>query len=255
MAAIGRLVRKFVRRQLAKRGKEIVSATAKNGPPLPVFRVLIEHCATRHGKGAILQIGANDGLMDDPIHQSIVSLRLPALLVEPLPDIFERLKANYRGMPNVRFENAAISTMTVEADIYRINPASRDFPSWVHGLASFDKQVLLKHANLEGVRGKDFQGQIQTIRVPVLTVEQLLQRHRDIGPLLALQVDTEGHDFRVIQSAVQAGCLPPIIHFEHRHLTLQDQEACQELLTAHGYTFLTMKDDTLAYRCDASPIP
>jgi hypothetical protein len=81
----------------------------------------------------------------------------------------------------------------------------------------------------------------------VVTVKQLLEKHNS-PHIIALQIDTEGHDFVVIKSAVAARCLPRIINYESKHLSMDDQIACRELLAAHGYSFLTNFADTLAYR-------
>ena len=42
-----------------------------------------------------IQVGANDGLMCDPIRQFIVKHSWGGILVEPVPDYFELLKKNY----------------------------------------------------------------------------------------------------------------------------------------------------------------
>lgn len=253
MKSLTGLAKGFLRRQLAATGREIVPRIARNGPELSVLGILLEYCSRVEGKGAVVQIGANDGVMNDPVRESILSLGLPALLVEPLPDVFARLKANYGGRSNVIFENAAVSTVPGEADIYRVSATADHLPSWVQGLASFDRSVLLKHREWEGVRGNPFEAHIESIRVPVLTVQQLLGRHPELGRLLALQVDTEGHDYKVIQSAVDAGALPSIINYEHKHLGYEDQVACRDLLTSRGYAFFGGTVDTLAFRAPVAP--
>ncbi|HUY69063.1 MAG TPA: FkbM family methyltransferase [Alphaproteobacteria bacterium] len=238
---------KLVRRQFEKMGLNLSWRRADNGPPLPLLRLLAEHCVLTEGKGAVIQVGANDGLMRDPVHGIIVELGLPALLVEPLPDLFARLKANYAGVPNIAFENTAVGAKGGDAEIYRIGAAAH-VPDWAQGLASFEKRVLLRHRRALRAADKDFERHIETVRVPVVTVAQLLGRHPGIGKIMLLQIDTEGHDFAVIQSAVAANCLPPIIHYEHKHLGYADQAACRELLTPYGYSFLSDETDTLAYR-------
>lgn len=238
--------KRLLRRFLESLGYDIVARVARNGPLLPVLSVLIEHCVSIKGSGAILQIGANDGVMKDPVHDIIIRMGLPALLVEPLPDLFEQLQANYSGQPNVQFANVAVSNEAGEVDMFRVNPAATDLPGWVQGLASFNKSVLLKHATAEGVDYSRFVASIEAVRVPVVTIAQLLERHPETRNLIALQIDTEGHDFNVVQSAVAAACLPPIINYEHKHLTYDDQVACRELLASRGYAFWSGKSDTLA---------
>jgi FkbM family methyltransferase len=201
----------------------------------------------KYGRGTVVQVGANDGVMSDPVRGTVLNLGLPALFVEPLPDLFERLKKNYAGHSQVTFVNAAVSTRSGEADIFRISPAATHLPDWTQGLASFDKSVLLKHQNWPGV-GANFADLIEQVQVPVVTMRQLLDDHPSADPVLVLQVDTEGHDYQVVRSAVDAGCLPPLINYEHKHLSLSDQEACRGLLAGHGYAFQSTVVDTLAFR-------
>ncbi|MGB9187107.1 MAG: FkbM family methyltransferase [Methylovirgula sp.] len=243
-----RIGKEFIRRQLEARGWEITRRTAGNGPSILALKLLIEHSLLVEGEGAILQVGANDGLVDDPIHEIIVARNLPAVLVEPLPDLFEQLQRNYAGRSNIYFENCAISTQPGEAEIFRISRAATHLPEWVHLLASFDKSVLLKHKDWPGVEGRSFEQHIESIRVPVFTVGQLLQKHSNVRKFIALQIDTEGHDFAVVKSAVKAGFLPTIINYEHKHLSYYDQVACRDLLFTNGYSFLSDGANTLAYK-------
>ena len=138
---------------LEARGLKIVRRTADNGPNISVLSLAIEHCILSEGKGAILQVGSNDGIMADPVREIILAYKLPAILVEPIPDIFEQLRLNYSDKSNIRFENVAVSTESGEAEIFQITPEAKHLPKWVHALASFDKSTLLKHNDNLGIRG------------------------------------------------------------------------------------------------------
>jgi FkbM family methyltransferase len=242
-------VKRLVRRAVESQGFEIVPQTSENGPVADTLGLLIELCQLKHGDGSVVQIGANDGVMGDPVRNTILRLGLPALLVEPLPDLFTRLKENYAGVPRLEFANVAISTEEGEATIFRISAEATHLPAWAHGLASFDKSVLLRHRDWPGA-GPDFADWIQEVNVPVVTLRQLLDRHPGVARVLALQVDTEGHDFTVIRSAIEAGCRPPLINYEHKHLARSDQAACRDLLAENGYAFHSGRVDTIAIRND-----
>ncbi|GAW48484.1 uncharacterized protein PD653_0204 [Nocardioides sp. PD653] len=247
MRAIKQGVKRLVRRAVNAQGHEIVPRASTIGPALDTLAVLTEFCVLKHGTGAVVQIGANDGVMGDPVRATLLKLGLPALLVEPLPDLFEQLRQNYADEARVEFANVAVSTQSGEAQLYRISPTARDLPPWAQGLASFDKSVLLKHQDWPGV-GADFSELIETVTVPVVTMRQLLDAHPDIGPVLVLQIDTEGHDLEVIRSTIEAGCTPRLINYEHKHLSLADQNSCRDLLAEHGYSFHSSQVDTLAFR-------
>ncbi len=247
--------RTLIRRQFEALGFDIVRRTAKNGQPIVLLPLLINYCVLAEGKGAVIQVGANDGVIEDPVCQTIKALSLPALLVEPLPDKFLQLRQNYRDRPNVRFENVAVSTEPGEAVIYRFNPAAKNLPSWAAGIASLDKNVLLKHRHDFGITGKDIDFYIESVRVPTVTFSQLMRKHPDIANPLVLQVDAEGYDFTIVKAAVEAGCLPKIINYEHKHLTFKDQTSCRELLSTAGYAFFSGFADTLAYRDSIAELP
>jgi hypothetical protein len=90
-------------------------------------------------------------------------------------------------------------------------------------------------------------GKIESLRVPVLTIGNLIDRHAHILPVMLLQIDTEGHDFEVVKSAIQANCLPKVIHYEHQHLSIHDQLACRNLLGEKDYSFAANGHNTIAY--------
>ena len=246
--SIRSLTKEIIRRFLRSRGKEIVPIQAWHGPAIPLFPLLIEHWARAEPGGWLVQIGANDGMMEDPVRESIVALGIPALLVEPLPDRFERLRSNYAEQPNILYDNVAISDRSGDAQLFRIQSAATHLPEFVHGLARFDKAVLLKHRDWPGVDALSFEHSIEAVPVQVVTFAGLLQRHPDIKKVGVLQVDTEGHDYLVVKSSIDAGCHPRLIHYEHKHLSYYDQFACRDLLASHGYSFWADYVDTLAWR-------
>ncbi len=235
-------------------GFEVRRRQASNGSNILLLPLLVEHFVIRDGVGTVLQIGANDGVMNDPVRKCILSLDLPALLVEPLPDVFARLQKNYTRQPNVYFENLAISVVSGSAELFRVSPAAKHVPEWMHGIASFDQKHVLNHVKGARLKTTDLEKVIEKIHVPVITIEQLLKKYSTLPPILLLQVDTEGHDFSIIQSSVYAGCLPKIINYEHRHLCFQDQMACRELLASQGYQFYSDRYDTLAVRTTANSL-
>src|SRR4051812_39591630 len=107
MKSLSNSTKRLVRSILRTRDLEITKRLPENGPVLPVFRLLIERVVSTEGKGYIFQVGANDGVIHDPVREIISDLSLPAILVEPLPDLFERLLKNYEAAKDIKFENVA----------------------------------------------------------------------------------------------------------------------------------------------------
>lgn len=56
-----------------------------------------------------VQIGANNGLTDDPLRQFVTKHHWHGVLVEPQPQVFQQLLKNYEQEKQLAFENAAIA--------------------------------------------------------------------------------------------------------------------------------------------------
>lgn len=236
----------LLRDRLRAQGFEVVRREATNGRSLSLFKLLVERVIAKSGNGTIVQIGAHDGFFDDPVHEVVVSLGSQAILVEPLPDVFKRLRENYAGVQGLQFENVAIGAQTGRGDIFRVNPNVAGLPQWLHSVASFDKTLLLRQQ--KRVRGIDIRPHIEAVPVPIVTMGELLERHPKQRPIIALQVDAEGYDFVVVKSAAEAGCLPPVVAYEHKHMTYSDQIACRDFLSGHGYALCSAGQDTFGFR-------
>src|SRR3989344_5088239 len=85
-----------------------------------------------------VEIGAMDGVSFDPLYAVVMKYRWRGLLVEPLPDLFARLKENYKDATGVLFENAAIAEERGEKVMYRVAPQAVQqglVPPWAGGIS------------------------------------------------------------------------------------------------------------------------
>lgn len=190
-----------------------------------------------------VQVGANNGIRWDPLHQLIVRYKLPGLLIEPMPDVFEELKANYVSQLQLDFAQVAISSVAGNKTLYRVRKEA-PVGDWAHGIASFDKSHLVRHLAAEVDQCESL---IEALEVPCMPPLDLL-RSRDINHISLLQIDTEGHDFEVLKSFLASGIEPNVINFERVHLSLEHQEESRHWLMAHGYRFIDVGSDTLAIK-------
>src|ERR1035438_3422409 len=84
-----------------KLGYEIRKAPLPSYQSAPVFSLAIHYLlATRGDQLSFIEVGANDGEFDDPLREYIVKYPWKGVLIEPQPDVFERLKANYAKLHN-----------------------------------------------------------------------------------------------------------------------------------------------------------
>ena len=183
----------------------------------------------------VVQIGACDGLMADPIHDWIQKNHWRGVLVEPQKLEFERLKSTYQNvLDRVALENVAIADSEGTRTLFRVKDSELT-AAWQRGTAS-----LLHRPDSE-----EFTAEL----VPCITLETLLKRHQ-VSRIDLLQVDVEGYDFEIIKLINFEKIHPKLIRYEHRHLRPSDKHACKALLARHGYRIMEMQFDTGAALLD-----
>jgi len=227
---------------LANRGL-IIERTAKS-ESFEALLVRRHKVLRRSGQGFFfLQIGANDGVSHDPIHAFVTAFRVAGIVVEPLPDVFERLCHTYRRHPQIKKINVAVHEELERVTLYR--PAADGGPE-KSGIASVDKDRFELTSERSGIRREDILG----IEVPALSLSGLLQaeqvRHLDL-----LQIDTEGYDMKILAGLDLAQHRPSIIRFEHG--VYSGAPVRDELRHAlfrlydHGYSIAMERVDAVAW--------
>jgi FkbM family methyltransferase len=208
--------------------------------------MVLSHYRLRHPNVCFLQIGAFDGVAGDPIYPLIERHDLRGVLVEPQRAAFERLKANYACFGDSRFVflNAAVAAEDGSAKLYRIQPTA-NAPEWTPQLASFDRQVLLNHAHLI----PNLESLIVAEEVRAVSVASLLNE-AGLGRVDLLQIDAEGYDAEILRLFDVFRRRPPIVRFEHKHLSRAVHDSAVQSLLTVGYKVATGDGDTLAYLFD-----
>jgi len=196
-----------------------------------------------------MQVGANDGVMNDPIFPLIKKHSLQGVLIEPQRDSFNLLKKNYTAfaVSDFVFVNAAIAASDGSLPLYRIR-AEPHVPTWAFGLASFDKNVLRSHAAWSEAPA-DLESLIDIEQVRTISFASLFNEY-SIGHIHLLQIDTEGYDAEVIRLFDISSRKPAIVRFEHKHLSWRDFESCMKLLISERYKISISATDTLAYNSE-----
>lgn len=231
-------IRSTLRSSLRQTGFDIVRYVPEMNRPFPILPMLVRERLARNPDFFFVQVGANDGILDDPLRELIHAHHFPGLLIEPLPDLFAQLQRNYQDEPQLVYENVAILDHDGAVQIHRVR-SDADVPEHWHGIASFNRDNLLSqgvlpaHIRVESVTGTTLRG--------------VLAKHA-VGAIGLLQVDTEGYDYEVIKAALTAGIFPEMINYEHCWLVPHIRLACKQLLDQHGYQFLEVGKDTVAVR-------
>ena len=210
-----------------------VERIIKPAQPIDVFELAVQKIALERGESFFfVQVGANDGIGNDPIRKFIERHHWRGLLVEPQPKVFERLKVNYSHENQLVLVNAAIARESGSSKLYTVSTDGIET-----GLASFDRRLLLNQLPVGT--------EIAELTVPAMTLHDLLTAYA-VKSIDLLQIDAEGYDYEVIKMLDFGAVRPSVIHYEHRHLSNDDRIACERLLNGHGYRLHVSGIDTTA---------
>lgn len=176
----------------------------------------------------VLQIGAFDGRLHDPIHQIIKLCKTRVVLVEPQPAAAAKLRSLYEeDKAKVTIIEAAIAGADGESLLYADHEMSPR--------ASLNKDHLSRF-NLKG-----------SVTTPVKTLRpSSLLANLGLGAPDLLQIDTEGFDWQILRLFFEENIYPPVIHFEHIHLPKAQRMQARDQLTMAGYSWIEYEWNTLA---------
>jgi FkbM family methyltransferase len=212
-------------------------------------QAVVEGIAARCSPLTFLQVGANDGVAGDPLQQVVRTYGWRGACVEPVPQVFERLRASYADVPGVSCIRAAIAAADGSVSLYRVDPRPGD-PLWVDQIASLDKEVLLRHEDqVPGLADR-----VVEVDVPAHTLPSLV-RAAALEHIDLLHTDVEGYDLEVVnQIDFGAAWAPSYLIFELRHLDRGAAREAARMLRTRGYRLLTVWPDRFAYRENPPPL-
>jgi FkbM family methyltransferase len=194
-----------------------------------------------------LQIGANDGVTGDPIHQLVKRHLWKGILVEPVPYLFEKLKKNYANLAsNLIFENVAISNESEKRIIYYISDEKNELPTWAKGLNSFNKtHILWQERNFPNIGEY-----IKEESIDCVSLKELLNRN-SVDEVNLLLIDVEGYDYDILKQLDSIPELPDVVIYEHKCLGDQKCES-QQFMISKGYDIFESGGDTIAIKKQTS---
>lgn len=207
---------------------------------LTLGHVIARHLLRRRSEDFFfIQVGAFDGLANDPIHDLVVALGWRGILLEPQQDAFRALAATYRDQPQLILRNAAIAEQAGSRPLYKIRGGAPGLPSWAPQIASFRREVVAKHGDV--IRGVE--ERIETEEVHCVRFADLPLPESAIDLLL---IDAEGADFEIVKLFHADGRKAHIVSFEHKHLSRTEHADCVAFLIERGYDVCLDGDDSIA---------
>lgn len=193
----------------------------------------------KNGKINFLQIGAMDGVKHDELYRYVKTNDWTGVLVEPLPDMFDKLVQNYQDRPGLKFECSAITNENGSVQMSRIPKElieDRVVPDWAEGCSTLvtDNYIpdLLPHMVEETVRG--------------ITLKTLYEKYGSNFDFI--QVDTEGFDYDIFLQIMKNGLTSDLYKIEIAHLTYIKTAGMRWVLEQQGYKTFIDECDLIAYR-------
>ena len=171
-----------------------------------------------------VQVGSNDGVTGDPLHELIeANPSWRGIFIEPNDEVFAKLVNNYPADGRFSFEQIAISDSSRDRWFYYVSHETiraTGLPQMYDEISSFSRDHVLKH--LTAVRPfvnftKEPGEYISRKKVRCEPLMSLLERHH-VSRIDVFHVDAEGYDLEVIQQLDYGRYRPKLILFEHSHL-------------------------------------
>ncbi len=184
----------------------------------------------------VVQIGANDGKTKDPLHKAVLkNHQWTVLFVEPVPYLFEKLKAHYPALQRFKFENSAINEGSLQ-EFYWVDKKAKfilgHLPEWYDQLGSFDRDHINKHLN------GTLEPFIVSQKIQGITLQTLFDKHQ-IHQIDFLRIDCEGYDWKILRQLDLGKFKPYLILMEIKHLSIEELKSTISFLSRdyHIYQF------------------
>jgi FkbM family methyltransferase len=193
------------------------------------FRSLVELLSQNNPDFFVIQVGACDGVMDDPIHKWIDQYHWNGILIEPQDDEFQNLVRNYSNSKQLHLVNAAITAKDGSVTLYKVKNDEKVKNSWQRGTASLIPQSELT----------------TSVVVKSICFQTLFEKY-GVSHVELLQIDVEGFDYEIIKLFDFKQIKPALLRYEHRHLSPSNRRECVKLLCGLGYKIIYSQYDTSA---------
>jgi FkbM family methyltransferase len=167
-----------------------------------------------------IEVGANDGVSVDPLHELIVKNKWSGILVEPNPIMIRDLTNNYKDQDNLIIEQCIISEKSGIIDFYY----------------NGDNITTLHNTLCESYAKYNFGKDLKVVPTLSLTFNDLILKH-NVTKVDVLMIDVEGYDCALLKAFPYNIIKPKIVRAEYFHVyhnnnTLEEME---ELLISQGY--------------------
>jgi FkbM family methyltransferase len=204
----------------------------------------------------LIQVGANDGIMCDPLRRYLASSgnqNISVVLIEPIPYYYAKLCDLYRDHQGITVLNVACGAARGRAPLYFIEPGVADKMNgdgppnnWAHGQGSFDPNIVKYWIERNRFRGEDYVRNIDTYLQSIISIEVDIVPLSDIAMSrqndnLLVVMDVQGFEMDVIRG-IDWSHPPAFIVLED---DLNKADPISKYLESRGYFYLCGRNDKL----------
>jgi FkbM family methyltransferase len=196
--------------------------------------------SAQHPEFFFVNIGANDGVSNDPIFPFLEQYRWRGIAVEPVEHICAELRQNLARFDGIIVEQVAIAAAS--RPFFYVRPDGAP-PSFCRQIGSFHREyveksiALMRMFRFHGPVPDGVEEGIDARLVPCLTFEELMAKH-EVRRVDFLNIDAESADFEVFGLVDLERWQPTVLCIETSEFTPAEDSAVQQRLARHGYAFL-----------------
>tara|TARA_B110000483_G_C18095755_1_gene503812 strand:- start:139 stop:885 length:747 start_codon:yes stop_codon:yes gene_type:complete len=197
-----------------------------------------------------IQIGANDGVMGDPIRIYLKDKsNLSAILIEPLDYYYKKLISLYKNRKEIKIMRNLVSNERVLKKIYYIDPKivslmNGDGPhnNWAHGQGSFSKSFIINEIQKNSFRGinykKNINKFIQSIKYKKVKSIKISDIKISNNTQNLLVIDVQGFEYEVLKSINFKSQKFDLIYFEDEGTYQIKSKKIIKLLKENNYKLI-----------------
>ena len=188
-----------------------------------------------------IQIGANDGIRNDPLYPLRSKYSWKGILIEPQKKAFSKLQRNFQNNRLLTLVNAAISSETGLKQLYRLSFSEEN---WATARSSFNRETLERsiEAGIIDKLAEDHGVEVPSLKTEYITSEHVqcftfdhLVESYHVERIDFLMIDTEGFDYEILKSINFDKYSPSVIVYEYKHLTLAHYRDSVRMMKQRNY--------------------
>jgi len=198
----------------------------------------LHYIGKNHPEYKAVQIGACDGISFDNTRGFFDMYKWNTILVEPIPEIFEKLKINLKDRENLIYEQSAIGPVASKLKMLTIPLSAIEANDLHPGYIGMSATYPLKNGF-----GSNYDRDIEVktkygvdIEVNCITFDTLIQKHQ-FENVNILVCDAEGYDWEIFKHIDLSKYNLQFIRLEYMNLNEEDQNALKTKLELAGYIY------------------